>query len=171
MAQRFGSGDRRWFSLGRARRRARQRRALRVLAPDTRWLGAGVPVGHAVRQRRGLVRDRLARRPRCRRRPAASRRRCARVLDGRRARRLHDFSSFSLETLELARGGGSARRPQHLARSRSASSGRGSDSDRGPAQPLSAAVFVCRSHGLPVNFAAERCRSGRTGLTRNQVCE
>ena len=24
---------------------------------------------------------------------------------------------------------------------------------------------------LPVNFAAERCRSGRTGLTRNQVCE
>ena len=78
------------------------------------------------------------------------------------------FSAFSLETLTLARSG------EWLGASANvmfsvllclaavwlgyAAAGRRSIAD---------ALLVAASGALPINFAAERCRSGRTGSTRN----
>ena len=82
------------------------------------------------------------------------------------------FSSFSLETLELARGGalGAAGAERALSVALCLGGAWLGFASRGLVQSLSGFSFAARTR-LPVNFAAERWQSGRMRLTRNQVCE
>ena len=98
--------------------------------------------------------------------------RCARVRDGRRARRLHDVLVVQPRDAD-ARARRRARRGRaRTSRYRSccASPACGSASRRRRFSIAERFSFAAPTR-LPVNCAAERCRSGRTGLTRNQVCE
>ena len=81
------------------------------------------------------------------------------------------FSSFSLETLTLARTGALGAAAANVALSLVLCLG-GVWLGFAPPRCSIAEVFSFAARTrLPVNCAAERWRSGRTGLTRNQVCE
>src|SRR6185503_12622056 len=137
-------------SLGRAGRSARQRRALRVLRNSGALVRRDLSVRDAVRQRRRVVRDRVARGARRGRRTAVVESRRARVRARRRARRLHDVLVVQLgdaraRARRRARCRGRERRALRRALSiRRVARVRG----RGVAESLSSGVFVCRSHAL-----------------------